>query len=188
MFKILKLQDTIRIPPNKFSKPLEDAAQEILRELYEGQIIDDIGLIINVMDIEVSEIGRIVPGDGALYHDVTFKALVFSPLLHEVVEGEVTTVESFGVLVKIGPLEGFIHISQIHDEAFTYDKGQMALIGRKSKYILKKGDIVRARIVSISFSRGRGRTIRIGMTMRQPFLGKIEWIKKDLEKIYGKSE
>ena len=35
---------------------------------------------------------------------------------------------------------------------------------------------------------GGARGGRIGLTMRQPFLGKIEWIKEELERIYGKQE
>jgi DNA-directed RNA polymerase subunit E' len=44
---------------------------------------------------------------------------------------------------------------------------------------LKEGDKVRARIVTVSMKRGtRG---KIGLTMRQPGLGKLEWIKEERE-------
>ncbi len=55
-------------------------------------------------------------------------------------------------------------------------------MGEKTRRILKIGDQVRARIISVSVS---GAALKVGLTMRQPFLGKLEWIKEDLEKIKG---
>jgi len=66
-----------------------------------------------------------------------------------------------------------------------YDGRRGALIGKETKRILERGDHVRARIITISTSMSN-KIMRIGVTMRQPFLGKLEWIKEDLERIYGK--
>ena len=184
MYKIVTFQDVVRIPPSKFKEPLNKAAREVLKETYEGQLIEGVGLIISVLDVNASPIGKIVPGDGASYHEVTFNALVFSPMLYEVVEGEIVTIENFGLFVRLGPLEGFIHRSQIYDDSFSYDRVQGTMLGEKTRYVVRKGDIVRARIVTISTASAGIRGFRIGLTMRQPFLGKIEWIKKELERIY----
>ena len=188
MYKIITFQDIVRIPPSKFNKDLNEAAKEVLEELYEGQLLENVGLIISILDVKVSEIGRIVPGDGASYHKTVFNALVFSPTINEVVEGEIVTVEDFGLFIRLGPLEGLIHKSQIYDDKFQYDKSQGAMIGKETRYIVRRGDIVRARIVTVSSMAGTIRGFRIGLTMRQPFLGKIEWIKKELERIYKKSK
>lgn len=183
MFKIVTISDVVRIPPGLFNESLEKAAKTVLAETYQGQIIENIGLIVSILDVKVSEIGKIILGDGGLYHKATFKALVFIPVLHEVVEGEVITVEDFGLFVRIGPLEGFIHRSQIYDDQFSYDKVQNAMLGRNTRYIIRKGDAVRARIVAVSLNVARLRGIRVGLTMRQPFLGKIEWIKKEISRL-----
>ena len=45
--------------------------------------------------------------------------------------------------------------------------------------------IVRARITVVSLGRGSS-SGKIGMTMRQPFLGKVEWIDSDVKKSRGK--
>jgi DNA-directed RNA polymerase subunit E' len=42
---------------------------------------------------------------------------------------------------------------------------------------LKEGDKVRARIVTVSLKRG-AKAGKIGLTMRQPGLGKLEWIEE----------
>jgi len=187
MFKLIEFEDVVRIPPSMFDKPLEEATLEILKENYEGQIIRDLGIIISVLDVEVSDLGYIVYGDGASYHRARFNALVFTPELHEVVEGEVSIVEEFGLLVRLGPVEGFIHKSQIHDDFFSYNREQNLMLGSKTHRIIRKGDRVRARIVSISYGT-KGHMLRIGLTMRQPFLGKLEWIEEDLKGVRGGEE
>jgi len=47
--------------------------------------------------------------------------------------------------------------------------------------------MVRARIIAVSFPRG-GSGGKIGVTMRQPFLGKLEWIEEDVKKARGEKE
>ena len=42
------------------------------------------------------------------------------------------------------------------------------------------GDLVRARIVAVSLKSLQ--TAKIGLTMRQPGLGKLEWLKEESEK------
>lgn len=180
MFKLVEFEDTIGIPPSKFNEPLKEAALEVLKELYEGSIIPEIGLIITILDTEVSPIGHIIYGEGNVYHNVIFKALAFSPMEREIVEGEVSVVEEFGLLVRIGPIEGFIHKSQIWDDYFSYNREQNIMLGTKTRRIIRKGDVVRARIVSVSYSI-QSHNLRIALTMRQPFLGKKEWIEEQLK-------
>ena len=50
------------------------------------------------------------------------------------------------------------------------------LIGKSTKRSLKQGDLCLARVVAISH---KGDEPKIGLTMRQPGLGKLEWIKED---------
>ena len=47
---------------------------------------------------------------------------------------------------------------------------------------LEVGDLVRSRVIVVSV--GSGRSGKIGLTMRQPFLGKIDYIQEELEAIY----
>jgi DNA-directed RNA polymerase subunit E' len=58
------------------------------------------------------------------------------------------------------------------------------LAGKESQRKLSKGDLVRARVIAVSFPKG-GIGGKIGVTMRQPFLVKIVWIKEDVKKAKG---
>jgi DNA-directed RNA polymerase subunit E' len=52
------------------------------------------------------------------------------------------------------------------------------LSAKESKKMLSEGDKVRARIIAISAGEGSRRG-KIGLTMRQPFLGKLDWFQKE---------
>lgn len=60
-------------------------------------------------------------------------------------------------------------------------------MGKETKRKITVGDKVRVRITAVSISRGAGFG-KIGVTARQPFLGKLEWINEDLEKLRGEIE
>lgn len=182
MYMICKIKGIVRIPADKLGEDLEDTAKEILRNEYEGRFIKDLGYVLSIFDVKVSKFGKILQGDGASYHVTKFSALTYMPYDKEVVEGEIIDVKSFGLIMRSGPLEGLIHISQVMDDRVNVDVRRALCIGEKTKRTIGKGDRVRARIVSISIS---GSSVKVGLTMRQPFLGKIDWIKEDVEKLKG---
>ncbi|MEM2915187.1 MAG: DNA-directed RNA polymerase, partial [Candidatus Bathyarchaeia archaeon] len=123
-FNLVTLEDTVRIPPEKFGEPLEKVAHEQLKAKYEGMVEEELGYIIAVTDIKVSPFGKIIPGDGATHHKVTFALLTFYPKIQEVVEGEVVEIADFGAFIRIGPVDALIHVSQLMDDFISYDDKQ----------------------------------------------------------------
>ena len=182
MYLVSKIEDTVRIPPNRFVDPLEDVAVEILNESYVGKIDKKLGLMVTVKEIEELGIGKVIMGDGAAYHDVIFTALFFKPELHEIVEGEVIEITEFGAFIRIGPMDGLVHVSQVTDDYINYDGKRGALIGKESKKSLEEGNKVRARIVALSLKGKSSKETKIGLTMRQPGLGRFEWIDEEKNK------
>ncbi len=187
MFKIVTLVDTIRIPPERFDEPIDRVGHEQLRMKYEGVIDEELGYIVAVTGIDVEPVGKIMPGDGATYHRVEFSLLTFFPTLQEVIEGEVVEIADFGAFVRVGPIDALLHVSQLMDDYISHDEKQGVLMGKETKRKLTTGDQVRVRVTAVSFGRGRG-SGKIGVTARQPYLGKIQWIKKDLKKVKGAPE
>ncbi|WP_424356411.1 DNA-directed RNA polymerase [Methanobacterium sp. MBAC-LM] len=177
-----KIEDTVRVPPTLFDEPLEEIAFELLNENYVGMIDKKLGLMVTVKEIEEIGIGRVIMGDGAAYHNVTFTALFFKPDLQEIVEGEVIEITEFGAFVRMGPMDGLVHVSQVTDDYINYDSKRGALLGKESKKTLEEGDKVRARIVALSLKGKSSKETKIGLTMRQPGLGRPEWIEKEKRK------
>ncbi|MCX6649459.1 MAG: DNA-directed RNA polymerase [Candidatus Bathyarchaeota archaeon] len=180
MFNLITLKDTIRISPSKFDKPLDNAAYEELRGKYEGLVDEDLGYVISVNKVEVNPVGRIVPGDGGTHHQVTFSIMTFFPQLQEIVEGEVVEVADFGTFLRIGPVDALLHVSQLMDDFISYDERQGILLGKESGRTIQRGDLFRVRMVAVSFPKGRS-SGKIGVTARQPMLGKLDWINDEVK-------
>lgn len=159
-----------------------EVAEEILREQYEGIIDIDFGFIIAVIEVLDIGVGKIIPGDGATYHNATLQILTFEPKVNYLMQGEVVEVVDFGAFIRLGPLDGLCHVSQITDDFFSYDPRSAALVGKETGRIITEGDLVRTRIVAVSID-GGARSGKLGLTMRQPYLGKFEWIKEELAKL-----
>jgi DNA-directed RNA polymerase subunit E' len=187
MFKLVTLQDTIRIPPETFGNPLKKIGHEQVKAKYEGIVDEELGYVIAVTKVEVSPIGKIIPGDGATYHKVMFSLLTFYPVIQEIVEGDVVEIADFGAFVRIGPVDALLHVSQLMDDYISYDEKQGVLLGKETKRKLTSGDQVRVRITAVSLGRA-GSSGKIGVTARQPFLGKLEWLRQDASKTKEASE
>jgi DNA-directed RNA polymerase subunit E' len=183
LYVVYRVRDIIRIPPSLFDLPLEEAARRVLVDRYVGYVDPELGVIVAVYNIKVSEYGRILPGDGATYHESEFDVLAYKPVLKEVVEGVVVNVPDFGLFVSLGPIDAFIHRTQIVDEELRYDDQRRAFIGVKTGRVVEKGDEVRARIIAISMPTDPTQKPRIQLTMRQPFLGKVEWVREEVKRV-----
>ena len=178
MYKKMRLADTVRIAPELLGEPVEEAVKLALREKLEGLVDKRIGAIVVIKDIiEVGE-GHILAGDGGVYYDVKFDALTFMPELQEIIEGSVVEVVQFGVFLGIGPLDGLVHVSQLTDEFVTYDEKNSRLITKESGRSITEGDHIRARIIAVSLNEREPRDSKIGLTMRQHTLGKLEWLEE----------
>ena len=153
MFKLITLQDTIRIPPETFGNPLEKVGLDQVKAKYEGIVDEELGYVIAVNKVEVSPVGKIIPGDGATYHKVSFSLLTFYPIIQEVVEGDVVEIADFGAFVRIGPVDALLHVSQLMDDYMSYDEKQGVLLGKETKRKLTSGDQVRVRITAVSLGR-----------------------------------
>jgi DNA-directed RNA polymerase subunit E' len=181
LFKLVTMEDTIRIPPETFGNPLESVGYQQVKAKYEGIVDETLGYVVAVTQVKVSPTGKIIPGDGATYHKVSFSLLTFYPALQEVVEGEVVEIADFGAFVRIGPIDALLHVSQLMDDFISYDEKQGVLLGKETNRKLTTGDRVRVRITAVSLGRTGG-SAKIGVTARQPFLGKLEWIEQELHK------
>ena len=181
MYIMERKTDTIRIPPHRLDGELDEVSKHIARETLEGQIEDSNKLIILASNIERIDNGRIVHGDGGIFHDVAYDALIFRLEEDELIYGYVCEVLKFGAFIRFGPLDGLLHISQIMNDKVDVDQGNQVLKGKESGRILKIDDELRARIVTVSVNERSPRESKIGLTMRQTGLGKLEWFEEEEE-------
>lgn len=175
-------EDTIRIPPDRLGDDIDKVIEDISHLALENRMTKDGMLTLLVTEVEKLGEGRIIHGDGGVYQQVKYNAIVFKPEIQEVIEGSICEVLKFGAFVRFGPLDGLIHISQVMDDKIDVDESGNRLMGKDSKRDLKVGDKIRARIVSVSFNERNPRESRIGLTMRQVGLGKFDWMEDERKK------
>src|SRR3989338_494360 len=178
MFYKAEVRDHIRVPPNLFNLPLEEAVIKRIKAKYSGFISKDLGIVIDVAGVKEIGEGVIIAGDGASYYNTSFELLTFKPEMQEIVLGNIKDIAEFGAFINIGPIDGMIHISQTMDDFVSFSKDK-TLSGKESKRSLRVNDICRARIIAVSFKDMLNP--KLGLTMRQQGLGRLDWIKEEPE-------
>lgn len=176
MYTLVRIRDTVRIPPHLFGEDLNKVVEETVQKAFEGTIKRNHGIIVVIDNVEAQGDGIIIHGDGGMYQKVEFDALTFNPILQEITDAIICEVVEFGAFCHIGPFDALIHMSQIMNDYVEVDAGNERIVGKENKRVLKVGDSVRARIVAVSLNELSARESKIGLTMRQPSLGVHEWI------------
>lgn len=138
-----------------------------------------------VLDAEGVTTGRLISGDGGAFYNCDFTVLSYLPERGEIIEGQVKELIDFGAFIRVSTIEALCHVSQMADDFFSYHSGQEKLVGKKSGQQIFIDDVVRGRIVVVGMQRN---AMRVGVSMRQAGLGKLEWIKEWEEKIMGEAE
>ncbi|MCL4326735.1 MAG: DNA-directed RNA polymerase [Candidatus Thermoplasmatota archaeon] len=184
MYVIVEDDYIARVPPDKLSGDYESSVLDVAKSSIEGKLLDVVDdsssvkkcFIVSVTEISMVGEGSIVHGDGGVYQTIHYKALGYEPNLQEVVEGIVVSVQKFGAFVRFGPFDGLLHISQIMDDRIDLDLNNQRFIGKDTKRDLKINDKVRVRIVAMNLSSSSLEDSKIGLTMKQTGLGKLEWL------------
>ncbi len=178
MFYILDVEEHVRVEPKHFGLPTHEAIEKQLNEDFIDSVSKEFGYVISVLSVDSVEQGVLIPGDGSAFYNSKFKLLVWKPELHEIVFGTISEITNFGAFMQIGPARGMIHISQTMEDFVSLSKTG-TLSGKSSKRTINKEDECIARVVAISYKAG---TPKIGLTMRQPGLGKTQWMEEDKKK------
>ena len=175
MYYVHSVKDTFKMPPEYFDKDIEEVAADILKKKYEGTIDKSLGVIVAVFNVRNVTDGIIYAGDPSTHHNVEFDILTYMPYVEEVVAGEVTELAEFGAFIRIGPIDGLVHVSQITNDFLSFDRKIPAFVSKRSGRNLKKGDVVFAKISTVSM-KNSVKDSKIALTMKPEGLGKQEWI------------
>ncbi|MEM4366937.1 MAG: DNA-directed RNA polymerase [Candidatus Anstonellales archaeon] len=171
MYYLYKVEDTIRVPPNRVGKDLKQAVLDIAREEYERRVLKDIGFVLGVFSPEILGDGKVIHNDPGVYYSVRFDLLAYKPEVNEVVYGVIKDVVEFGAFTIIGPFEALLHISQIGAEKYTYNKKEGILVSSGKKNTIKPGDKLIGKISTASMKAVSD--VKIGITLRANGLGMI---------------
>jgi DNA-directed RNA polymerase subunit E' len=174
LYNIYTVKDVFKMSPEYFDQDIEKVAANVLQGKYEGRIDKDMGVIIAVFNVRNISDGTIYPGDPSTHHEAEFDVLSYMPHVDEIVSGQVTELVEFGAFVRIGPMDGLVHVSQIAGDFLSFDKKNQAFVSKRSGINLKKGDTVYAKVSTVSM-KNTIKDSKIALTMKHDGLGKPEW-------------
>ena len=92
MFFHICLDHEIMLAPRYFGPQLMDTVKQKLFTEVEGTCTGKYGFVIAVTTIDNIGAGLIAPGQGYVVYPVKYKAIVFRPFKHEVLDAVVTQV------------------------------------------------------------------------------------------------
>ncbi|CAH7675878.1 RNA polymerase III subunit Rpc25-domain-containing protein [Phakopsora pachyrhizi] len=101
MFVLSHLKDTIKVLPRDFGN---DRAKTLIAEVnrkYSNKVLPEVGLCIALFDLLYASEGKILHGDGCLYHNVEFTLAVFRPFMGESLVGTVKSSSPVGIRVSL---------------------------------------------------------------------------------------
>ena len=182
MYKRVRLKDTVEVPPRALGDVSPDLVKRLLQDKLEGRMDEEVGSVVSVTEVHDIGEGTVLPNRPGVYYEAEFDAVTFDPQMQEVVDGTVVEVVEFGAFVGIGPVDGLLHVSQISDEYLAFDGENQRLASNESDRSLDVDDAVRARIVTKSIDERNPRDSKIGLTAKQPGLGKHGWLREEREK------
>jgi DNA-directed RNA polymerase subunit E' len=178
MFYLTRIEEAVRVDPFRLRSPPKQAILDTLREKYSGVFDKELGYVVTVLDaVEIDDEGYLIPGDGGVKVRVVADLLSFIPYPGDIAEGVVDEITESGASIRVGPMTGILHISQVFDSDYAvYDQKRNAIIGKNTQKVLQVNDSLKVRITNIS-TRNETRETRLMLTCRQPGLGKSEWNK-----------
>eukprot|EP00300_Choanocystis_sp_HF-7_P007232 c1516_g1_i1.p1 GENE.c1516_g1_i1~~c1516_g1_i1.p1 ORF type:complete len:176 (+),score=33.60 c1516_g1_i1:50-577(+) len=153
MFVILEeLCKNILVEPRFFGPSLEQCITAKLKKEVEGTCSGEYGFTIAVLNISKKDKGRLQPMTGGALFSVTYSAIVFKPEIGEVLDGVVTTIDSEGFWVEVGPLSVFVSKNKMPQD-FGFDPLGVvpAYVSRDAQQRIEPGSEVRLRIVTARY-------------------------------------
>ena len=174
MFYLVDVQEKVGIEAQNLKKDIKACAEERLEEMHSKE---ENGVFLGVVEIKnIGETGKILPEKPYIYFDIEYTSLFFQPAQNEIVDGIITEIAEFGPFVRLGPIEAFIHISQITKEKLTYNPEQDIITTKDGKFVVKRDEKVRALVANSAISEDK---VRVNLTMKQDGLGLISMLEKE---------
>lgn len=141
-----------------FTSPIRRYADLVVHRLLkqyaaDGRPKDDEKLRADLQSICDHSTAREIRAVDAEREYTRLKAMEFlAGKVGETYDGVIAGVTSFGVFVEITHylIEGLVHVSELKDDHYDFDKENYQLVGKKTKRVFRLGDRVRVRIKDVS--------------------------------------
>jgi len=177
VFLVSTITRNVIVEPQYLGRDLMSHVKRQCRFEMQGRLLPDSGLVVAILyailTIDDENISRGVIDDlmGSVRFTVTFEALCFRVIRNEVLDAEVETCWSNGLVVTVGPgLAVYVDVGCLPSNmAFVASgEGDYWASEEDAGYAIKRGSNVRVRIINPT--KGDKNVAAVG-TMTDPYLG-----------------
>lgn len=169
MFFLLNLKECITIQPQYLGRDIEAHIRGKLKAKVEGTTSID-GYVISFMKILEYGLGKVIDTTGDVVYNVKYSAIMLKLFVNEVVDCVVDKIESYGINVKVGPINIFLSTKEIPSD-FKYNENSQSFISDKDMAEIKIDSEVRCRIKAINYEYNQ---FMCTATMNQAYLGPLK--------------
>ncbi|MCQ2819835.1 MAG: hypothetical protein MJ252_21430 [archaeon] len=166
LFVVNFIEDLI-LPPSLLGKNIRAVIRAKLLDKVQGTISEKYGYILCIVNVGDISNGRILNTTGDLEFTVSFRAIVYKPLLNEVCEGVVDEIKPQGMQISVGPMDVFVGATDI-PKSFTYNEKNNCFMSNGN--VIGQNSNVRIRLVVTQFLDGKFKPVG---TMKGDYLGPI---------------
>ena len=167
------LRRDIQLEPVHLGRNLLTKVKDRVTYEVEGICLGKLGYVIHIINLYDEDIscGLIDNDSGAVNISVRFRAIVFRPFEHEVVDAVVTTAsDETGFFANVGPLSIFVSRHCMSEDIhFDYVRGD-TWASEDGEVEIREGTVVRLRILGLTI--GAHSMDAVG-TIKDDFLGML---------------
>ena len=155
MFQLSTLEDTFRVQPSSFGRPVEEVIREEIDAKYSRRVILEVGLCLCACGIVALGDGMVHPLDGCAMYHVRFQLLVFRPLAGEILVGTIRDSNSDGLTVSVDFFDHIVIPSDGLPSGSRYDESTRIWTWtyHNDDFPFDLGHEIYLRVKSISFTK-----------------------------------
>mmetsp|Transcript_102469 Transcript_102469/g.290186 ORF Transcript_102469/g.290186 Transcript_102469/m.290186 type:complete len:196 (-) Transcript_102469:298-885(-) len=192
MFILVKIDDSIPIPPTDFGPEYQASLKRQIGAKYVDRVIPNVGLCIEFYSFDKIKEAFLYPGDnklscGEAYIKVKFTLVVFRPDIDEWIVGSIADSSADGLRVTLGFMEDVEIPPSNLRQPLAYEKALGVWVWEyenpetkeRINYFYEKGELLRFRVAEINFpevqERGKVSSMKIVGAVDTDGLGCISW-------------
>ncbi|KAG9393554.1 DNA-directed RNA polymerase III subunit RPC8 [Carpediemonas membranifera] len=187
MLMRMTLSRRVHVPPKYYNSGMQRYIKDILKSEVEGRYLHGIGSIVAVIgNMEISE-GFLLPESesnesavrygGSASFKVRYSALVFVPMINEVIDVIVGTAHETGFHATAGPMRVFVDQSRLSGYVFDSTSTPVTWVGTgdNANRVIREGGVCRCRIIGIELPATAGKVTPFAICrVDEPGLGPAE--------------
>jgi DNA-directed RNA polymerase subunit E'/Rpb7 len=149
MIKDIIITEQITIPPKLLNDKLMSTIESIFSKKVVGRCDDNIGYIMELIQIQNIKGGNIIGENANVIYDVSAKVKSFMIDKDEVIKAIVTKIDNKGLFAQAGPFQIYVSVSKI-PSSYRFENG--SFIKSDGSNIIKLNDMISIKVIGKKLS------------------------------------